>query len=836
MSPLRIHKFGGTSVGDAERIRRVAVLMAKELTDGVASVVVSSAMAGVTDQLIRLAEESQSGRNWEAAFTSLVGRHRQAAADLNASPAVRASIEQLLSALEARLAAVQSLGELSPRVRDAVISTGEKLAVRLFSSAFERLGVRAIWVDADTFLATDANFGEAGTIAGVTDRQIEGALRPLLLAGQLPVVTGFCGVAPDGSTTTLGRGGSDLSATILASALRADEVVIWTDVDGVYTADPRVVPDARVIPQLNYREAAELSYYGAKVLHQRTMIPVAGLGIPVRTRNSLQISDLQTVVDGGFTPGSHPVKGISAVRKQSLISIEGSGMSGVPGVAARVFRCLADRQISVTMISQSSSEASICLAVPMSLALEAESALKKEFRPDLSRGDVEEVAVRPGVGIVAAVGLGMARSPGIAARVFRSLAANRISVLAIAQGSSELNISLAVDDVQVDDAVRAVHREFGLHRLDTGSDAASALDVVILGAGKVAQAFLGRVLERRTHVFDRFGLELRVSAISDRDGFVFSPGGLPENSLREVMQAKREGRPLRSTSHGRKGGLEDMLTEISRWRLVRPVLVDLTDADTSTLFERAFELGFDVVTANKKPIGGELSAFQAVVAAQGRTERLLRAEATVGAGLPVVDTLEMLLASGDRLHSVQGCLSGTLGFVMAALEDGTSFSKAVEDAAEKGYTEPDPVADLCGADVGRKALILGRWSGLVSAGAEVVVEGLVPASWQGLPRAELFQRLEAMNAEWQSKVAGAKATGRVWRYVAEVRQDLVRVGPVEVPQDSAVGMLKGTDNLVVFQSERYPTRPLVVAGPGAGVEVTAMGVFGDLLRIAAERR
>jgi aspartokinase/homoserine dehydrogenase 1 len=608
-------------------------------------------------------------------------------------------------------------------------------------------------------------------------------------------------------------------------------------VDGVFGADPRIVPEARTIPQLNYREAAEMSYYGAKVLHQRTMIPVASLGIPVRVRNSLAPSATGTMVDGRFTRLSHPVKAITAVRDHSLVSVEGKGMSGVPGVAARVFRALADRSISVTMISQSSSESSICLAVPAHDSAAAEAALKREFRADLSSGDIEDVVVRQGVGLVAAVGLGMAQTPGVAARVFGALHHGGINILAIAQGSSELNISLALAGADVDGAVRAMHREFGLERIDIGVDSPRTLDLVILGCGKVGRAFIELALDRHAHVFERFGLEARIVAVADRSGYVLRPAGIAHDDLFDLVRAKAAGGHLAAVP----GAIAtpdpfDVVATALSYRLARPILVDVTDGEgTGPIFLRAFAAGCDVVTANKKALAGTPESFRAITSAAAATGRLMKAEATVGAGLPVVDTLEMLLATGDRLVRAEGSLSGTLGFVMTRLEEGMLLSDAVAEAARLGYTEPDAAEDLSGIDVARRALILGRWSGL-AADVPVRLAPLVEGLPIGLSREALFAVLRDGDAAMAARIQDARSRGRKLRFLARVVEGAIEVGPVEVEATSPFAALQGTDNQIVFVSDRYRDRPLVITGPGAGVEVTAMAVLGDVFRIAAERR
>lgn len=841
MKRTEVHKFGGTSVGDAARMRSVASIIADAAHDA-RVVVVASAMSGVTDALVHAAEAARQGRRDEsvASLRACVERHDKALADAATADAaqVRLAVHALADEVIDVLKAVSHLKQLSPSSRDRVLSLGEKMSVRVLASIMRGAGLAARAMDSDEFLDTDGQFGEANPVPGVVDRGVVAAIEPVLSGNEIAVVTGFIGRAPDGSTTTLGRGGSDFSATLIAAALRADDVVIWTDVDGVYTTNPKVVPEARRIRQLNFREAAELSFYGAKVLHQRTIIPVASLGIPVQIKSSFEPQGQGTTVDVRFTPGSHPVKAISAIRDQALVSVEGKGMAGVPGVAARVFGALASRGISVTMISQSSSESSICLAVPESAAEDAELALKREFRSQISAGDVDEIVVRGSVGLVAAVGLGMAHSPGVSGKLFSALGKRSVNVLAIAQGSSELNISFAVDRAQVDDAIRAVHEDFGLHRLDTGEDTTGRLDILLLGFGNIGRALSELILERSAHVFERFGLEPRIVAVCDRSGYVFRPNGIRAEELRS-LQAEKAGGQRVATMAGAVASSDplDMVRDALGFRLARPVLVDVSDyGDSHLVMLEAMRLGCDVATANKKPLAGAHADYKRLRDESAALGRVIKAEATVGAGLPVIDTLETMVGAGDRVTRAQGCLSGTLAYVLSQLEAGKRFSAAVSNAVELGYTEPDPMIDLCGADVARKAVILGRISGLVSGDVAVELRGLVDRSLLGLPEAQWRQAIAALDDDMDKQVQEARSNGKALRFVATVEPGRLVVGPELVDTDSPLGMLRGTDNMIVFWSERYDKRPLVVTGPGAGVDVTAMGVMGDILRIAAERR
>jgi aspartokinase/homoserine dehydrogenase 1 len=834
---IEVHKFGGTSVLGADRMRNVAALIAKA-SENARVVCVASAMSGVTNELVATTAAAKDGRAELAlaGISKIRDMHDRALAEIEGPTGpVRAEIERILDDLANVIRGSLLVGEVTPRMRDRIVATGEKLSVRLIALILRQMGHRAIALDADTFVDTDANYSDANPLPFVTDRGIVATLRPRLEAGEILVVTGFMGRAPDGSTTTFSRGGSDYTATLLAGALDADECTIWTDVDGVFTTDPRAVASAQLVPQLNYREAGELSYYGAKVLHQRTMIPVAAKRIPVRVRNTLNPSAPGTVVDGRTAPGAHPVKAVTAIKDQTLISLEGKGMSGVPGVSARLFGALAARSISVTMISQSSSESSVCLAVPKGDAPDAESALKREFRADLARGDIEDISVRAGVALVAAVGLGMAHTPGVAGEVFSALGSEGVNILAIAQGSSELNITLAIDQSQVNHAIAAIHDRFALDTPDAAVRVRDNIDLVILGAGKVSRHLIDLIRQRnaRGDVHERF----RIVAIADRSAFLHRPGGLTPVELAAIEAAKSTGKPLTGVSGSHKcGALMRVLDAAIAHPLARPVLIDASDApDTGAVMLAAIHRRFNIVTANKRPLAGPFAQFQSLVQAARDSGREVRGRSTVGAGLPVVDTLRMLVETGDTIERIEGCFSGTLGFLMTALEHGQAFSRAVEEAVRSGYTEPDPVVDLSGGDVARKALILARFAGLVQSDRPVSLTGLVPQEWAGGTLPELLARLRTLDAPMEARAAEARSCDGALRFVARVRHDSISVAPEIVPGDSPLAGLRGTDNMIVFHSARYRQRPLVIAGPGAGVEVTAMGILADLLMLKGGR-
>jgi aspartokinase/homoserine dehydrogenase 1 len=768
-----------------------------------------------------------------------------------------------------------------------VLARGERLSARLLVTALGVADVEAAYVDEHDVVHTDGRAGNAFPDLPRTAEAARRVLLPLLARGAVAVVPGFVGAAParpeppraavagDGHgerprraapVVTLGRGGSDLTATTLARVLGARDVFLWKDVPGLLTADPRVVPDARVIPVLHAREASELAFHGAKVLHPRALVPLlaratqraaareAGVPAPrarVTVRPFADPSAPGTVIElqeeRGTAHGAkprYPVKAVSALGGQALVTVRGTGMAGVPGIAARAFAALERAGISVALISQASSEQSICLGVPQDAAAAIEPALREAFAAELTRGEIESIDVQPDVATVAVVGSGMAGVPGIAARFFGALADARVNVVAIAQGSSELNISAVVAGSDAAAAQRAAHAAFRLDRIGGGAARAPQhADVVLLGFGKVGRE-LARQLTQRVAAARGDGAAAPVSLVGvvDSRGWVFDAAGLSPRRLAALAKAKEAGQALSDQPGGAVGDADAALAQIATHALSRPILVDVTAGDTIALLDAAVRHGMDLVLANKKPLADGLVAIDAATAsaaglvatAAARGRRVLH-EATVGAGLPVIDTVKKLQESGDRILHIQGCPSGTLGFLFAELGRGRAFSDALRDAMARGYTEPDPREDLSGQDVARKAVILARLVGWKGTLADVAVESLVPPAMASLPLGEFLAQLQALDGEWAARVAAAAARGAVLRYRADVSPKSARVGIVEVDRASPFASLSGTDNQFVFTTRRYKDRPLVITGPGAGPAVTAAGVLNDVLALAGAR-
>jgi aspartokinase/homoserine dehydrogenase 1 len=818
-----VHKFGGASLADGRAVAHALDLVRSGPRP---AVVVVSALAGATDRLLAIARLLAGGREDEAASEArrLEQRYRSAAVAARAGRRVLAGIDASFEELAALARAPRFARELSPPALDAVLARGEWLAARIFAAGLEKRRVRSRYVDAVGLVVTDGKAGGAFPDLLTTARRIRAALGPLLARGVVPVLPGFVGSAPDGRVVTLGRGGSDMTAMLAGRAVHAREIRLWKDVPGFLTADPRVVPDARVIPQLNVREAAELAYYGARVLQPRALIPIMDGRVPVFVRPFGEPDRAGTEISRRRTLARYPVKALSAVPGQALVTVSGSGMLGVPGIAARTFGALQREGISVSLISQASSEHSICFSVPQPEAGAAKSELLREFAGEIRRGEIDDVEVVGGVATISVVGLGMAGTPGIAARVFAPLARSGINIVAIAQGSSELNISFVVRGSDAGEAQRRVHEAFRLSKIGGGAvSEPDRSDVVLLGFGSVGRTLAALVSRQK---------KTRLVAVADRSGVVFRPEGLSPRAVARLASAKLSGSRLSALPGGRAASGPAAVTGLAEHALSRPIFVDATAEETSGLLERAAAAGFDLVLANKRPLSGSRSDAARVQDAVRSHGRRLRFEATVGAGLPVIDTYWKLVESGDRVLRIDGCLSGTLGFLVTELERGRSFSETVRAAVERGYAEPDPREDLSGADVARKALILARLLGFAGEPRDVAVESLVPGSARRATRSGFLSSLEKFDAAWERRIASARSRSRVLRYVASVTRRRVRVGLRSLAPDSPFSGLKGSDNLVAFTTVRYRENPLVIRGPGAGLSVTAAGIFNDIALLA----
>lgn len=813
-SRFRILKFGGSSLADPERIRRVVELV-RQSSQQAPTIVVVSALGGVTDELLDVVEAAVGGVPGQDGRIAEIGeRHRKALgalADAAELDPLVAEQDGLLAQLEDLLRGVSLLHECSPRTLASVLSFGERLSAPIVAAALRRGGVPAEPCDARELIVTDDTFDNAWVDTEATYQRLGDhfdAARPL------QVVTGFIAATPGGETTTLGRSGSDYTATLLGAATGAEVVEIWTDVDGVMSADPRLVPEAYPLDSLSYPELMELSHWGARVMHPAAVHPARRARVPVRIRNTFNPGFPGTlVVERPSSPPGHPVRGIASINQVTLMRLEGPGLQGVPGIAERVFGTLARERISVILITQASSERSICFAIEPRDAQRAVRSLEKQFALERSAGLVDAVAVEERCSVIAAVGESMREVPGISGRLFGVLGHHRINVRAIAQGSSELNISLVVSRDDEERALRAIHSAFFGER--------DSAQLFLAGTGRVGTALLTQ-LGGQIQTLEAQGTDLVLAGVARSRVAVVRPAGLQIGGWSEALV---EG----DTTF--EGMVESILSSDHQQR----IFVDCTASTTvAGTYERLLADGVAVVTANKLAFAEAASRFEKL-RDLGRRGMGLYFETTVGAGLPVLRTVDDLVSTGDRIRRIEGALSGTLGFLFVRLMEGARFSQALREAEARGFTEPDPREDLGGRDVARKLVILARVAGIPLEPGDVEIAPLLPNEpWVDGPLDAFWEGLPGVDGAFEAQRTKALAREASLCYLGRIENGAARVDLTEIAADHPCAGLGGSDNLIAVTTDRYADTPLVVRGPGAGPEVTAAGVFADVLRALAE--
>ncbi len=798
------HKFGGSSVASAAHIARVVDIL---LSRAERQVVVISAMQGVTDALIRLVQQAAARDGaWAAGIDALERRHVEAATTL-LGPRADAVLDRLrvgFVSLHDLLRAQALVGAVSPDLLDLVAGLGEVWSSTIVDAALRARGAPSQWLDAREVLVVDKT--DLGAVVQ-WDRAHELLAGHLAAAPPRTIVTGFVARTVDGRITTLGRNGSDYSGAIFAALFGARELHIWSDVDGVLSADPRIVPEAVHIPRLSYAEACELAYFGAKVLHPQTMAPAIDRGIPIVARNTFHPQHPGTRISGEADL-SQPVKGVTTFQGLAILDLEGAGMIGVPGTAERAFAALKQARVSVVMISQGSSEHSICCVIRESDAEAARHALLEEFGRELANRQVSSVTVLRGTAALAVVGDGMAGRPGTASRLFAALARANVNVRLIAQGASERNISVAIDAADAARALRAVHAAYYL--------SPQTISIGLVGHGNVGKAFLGQLQAARARLLQDKDLDLRLRAVAGSRRMQLIDGALATGAAPAL---------------DRDTDFAAFAAHVQAEHLPHAVIVDCSASDTvADHYAEWLARGIHVITPNKHAGSGPIDRYRALKKQAGT----FRYESTVGAGLPIITTLRDLLDTGDEVLAIEGVLSGTLAFLFHHFDGSQPFSALLRRAMALGYTEPDPRDDLSGLDVARKLVILGRENGWELDLAQVQLESLVPPPLRDLPLAQFTTRLAELDGPMAEQLAVARGSGGALRYVARLEAGgKASVGLIALPAGHALTTTRPTDNVVQFTTRRYHDNPLVVQGPGAGPEVTAMGVFADLLRVAA---
>ena len=813
---MKVMKFGGSSLASPATVRQVGeILLAARRREPI--IVIVSAFEGVTNQLLecaRLAERPDAG--YEEAFERVARRHRAAVTQLirRGRVRVRSEVDGLLAELRDTLHGIHLLRHCPLRALDMTASFGERLSA-LIVSAHVNQRYPAAFVDARGFVVTDDQFTHAHVIFRRTNpaaRRTFAQIARRFRNRVIPVATGFIGATEDGHTTTIGRNGSDYSAAIVGASVGASVIEIWTDVDGVLSADPRVVPAAFVLPEMTYEEAMELSYFGARVLHSSTIAPAVAKRIPIVIRNTFNPSAPGTVISRRGDDDGKLAKGITSVGDLALLTLRGPGMVGVPGVAERLFRALAQRRVSVILISQASSEHTICLGVRTADGERAVAAIGHDFQFEM-RERLMELDIRREQAIIAVVGEGMKGRPGVAGKVFESLGRQNINIAAIAQGASERNISCVIDSSDQIRALNAIHQGFFETR--------KRLALAVVGVGNVGGAVLRQLHQQRDYLLAK-GFDVTVVGLANSSRVLIDPNGVNLSRWKDLLQA--------STSRMQAESFARALAELE---LTHAALVDCTAGPVVVDAYPAFiDANFHIVTPNKWANAPPWRRYAALLAHLEQRKKHFLFEANVGAGLPVVSTLRDLIASGDEIVRIEGILSGTLSYLFNAFDGRTPFSELVRQAHRMGYTEPDPRDDLSGTDVARKLLILARQIGSTMDLGDVRVDSLVPkALARGKFSEQVLRGFARYDGEMNRRLARAASRGNVLRYAGTLENGRAQAGLKEFPPSHPMVSAKATDNVIAFTTTRYSRTPLVVQGPGAGADVTAMGVFSDILKL-----
>lgn len=814
---MKVHKFGGTSVLNAERYENVFRILTQVAAPGPKAAVVS-AMKGVTDDLLHLVELARKNdSSYEALLEKVHQRHVEAARAV-APPEIHQPLLDVLAADMQKLAeilrGVWLVRTASEQIYQLVSGMGEVWSAQILHALSRRHGMQSTWLDARQVLVVEWHDGRVGVDWENSQKNLKDwrAKNPQ----ELVIITGYVASLADGSFTTLGRNGSDYSASIFGALFASDEVFIWTDVDGVLSADPRLVPEAVILEEMSYNEVAELAYFGAKVVHPATMAPAMAKNCTIWIKNTFNPQFPGTKIHRE-AKSTTAVKGFSTIDGMCLINIEGTGMVGVPGVAERLFGSLRSAGVNVVLISQASSEHSICLSVAEAQAEKARSAIETAFYGEIQRGLIQSVQVTGNVSILAAIGDGMAHSPGIAGRFFTSLGQSGVNVRAIAQGSSERNISAVIDAQDATKALRCVHSAFVLPH--------QRISIGVIGAGLIGRTFLQQLSERASMLKEQANVDVQVRGVCNSKRMLLAEN-IPLDQWQKQLEEK--GEPF---------DLKKFMAHLKPLHIPHAAVIEATASGEFGLhYPGWLRAGFHIISPNKKANSGAMKDYRELRLAAREAGRHFLYATNVGAGLPVLQTLRDLCATGDEIHLIQGILSGTLSFIFNQYEAGRSFSEIVRAAKEQGYTEPDPREDLSGQDVMRKLIILAREAGMTIEPEEIKVEGLVPRELlaeNGVSKDDFMNRLSELDALMAPKVEEAARLGKKLRFVASVdREGRARVGLEMVAPEHAFANVSGTDNVVAFTTKRYSRQPLVIRGPGAGPDVTAAGVFADLLRLS----
>jgi aspartokinase/homoserine dehydrogenase 1 len=812
---MQVLKFGGSSVANSANIEKVIAIIQSAIKKE-ATVLVVSALGGVTDALLQTGElASLSDETYKALLKEMENRHLDAVRELlpiQQQSATLSLVKQQFNELDGICDGVFLLGELSPRTKDRIVSHGELLSSMMISAKLQSLDIDQAWVDARKLIATNSNHGNAAVDYSITEKRIQDHFKQN--PHTLYVVPGFISSDANHNTTTLGRGGSDYTAAIFAAATHASVLEIWTDVSGMMTADPRLVQNAKPINRISYQEAMELSHFGAKIIYPPTIQPVMSRNIPVWVKNTFAPEEYGTLIENESSVTDSFIRGISSINSISLLSLEGSGMIGIPGFSKRLFEALANDSVNVILITQSSSEHSICVGINETDTDKAKRSIDHAFSYEIQTRKVEPLKVETGLSIVALVGEQMKSHPGISGKMFGVLGRNGINVRAIAQGSSEKNISAVLSSFDVKKAINVLHEEF----FETTY---KQLNVFIAGTGNVGGKLIGQIKKQFQYLQNDLRLQIQVIGLANSKKILINEEGIGLDTWKDVLQ------------NAQAGTIHDFVKLIIDKNLRNSVFVDVTaNAEVASVYGSLLEKSVSVVACNKIACSSSYPAYQKLKSLAREYNAMFLFETNVGAGLPVIGTLNDLLRSGDKVNKIQAVLSGTLNFVFNNYDGTKPFASVVKQAQDEGYTEPDPRLDLGGTDVMRKIMILAREAGQLLEMDDISNEYFLPASCFEGSVEDFYAEMEKQEAHFKAIYTTAAKENCKLKFVAKYENGKASVGLQHIPAESDFYHLYGKDNLVLFYTDRYPEQPLVIKGAGAGADVTASGVFADIIRVA----
>ncbi|UIR54969.1 bifunctional aspartate kinase/homoserine dehydrogenase I [Sphingobacterium sp. SRCM116780] len=815
---MKILKFGGTSVGSAESIKAVLNIVKKSYEAQERPLIVLSAMSGVTNLLTKMAEDAAEGKTFDEGLKTLEAKHFEiikALISIKYQNPVFTKLKLFFNEIEELLQGIYALKELSEQSKDLVVSYGERCSTFMVSKISEQYLPESMFVDASHYIKTDSHFGHAHVNDALTEQLVQSLY--LTNSDKLLFVTGFIASNEKGRMTTLGRGGSDYTAAIFGSILNASAIEIWTDVNGMLTADPRIVKKAFSLPILSYTEAMELSYFGAKVIYPPTMIPAFLKKIPIIIRNTFEPDFSGTVIqfDSGNT--TLPIKGISSIGDISIINLSGSGMIGKSGFSGRLFTLLAREQINVILITQSSSEHSITFAVNPDDAVRAKMLIENEFELELQANKLATPDIEDHLSVLAIVGENMKKTPGMSGQLFAALGRNGINVRAIAQGSSEYNISVIIAKNDLSKALNAVHDAFFAELKKT-------LYVFNLGTGNIGSTLFKQLESQHNFLLEKNDIEIKVVGVSNSRKMLFNLDGVDLANWETTLQ-----------EDGEDADLSIFIERMKGFNLPNCVFIDNTASKLpSTYYEGIFKANISIVTCNKIANSGKYEQYKTLRDTARKHGVDFFYETNVGAGLPIVRVLKDLMLSGDRIVKIEAILSGTISYIFNNFKESTSFYDVVKQAQELGYTEPDPRDDLGGIDFMRKMLILARDAGYTVEAEDVDLGAILPEACLKATSVESFyEELKNENAYFEALKEKAQRENKVIRYIGKLEDGKVTISVQLVDDKHPFYALSGSDNIISFTTQRYKDRPLVVKGPGAGAEVTAAGVFADLVNVGA---